>query len=239
MGLREFIEANSGPTTPDRLFSALMRFFSDFGAECASYHITVAHLRRLNLGEGFVFNRFPADWTQHYVAKGYFTDDPIIGLAMRHSEPFHWYDVGKLVELTNAQRAYLEDLRRFGFVDGFAFPIFAEKGTVAYIGAGSRIAPMRCDEADVLTMQYVCHYVHKRYVELCGVPGDEPSRLTRRERDVLIWLVRGKSNSAIAGILGVSENTIDTLVRRCYRKLGVSDRISAALKAVGLGLVAV
>jgi LuxR family transcriptional regulator/LuxR family quorum-sensing system transcriptional regulator CciR len=66
---------------------------------------------------------------------------------------------------------------------------------------------------------------------------EEAADLTQRERDVLIWIARGKSNSVIANILGISENTVETLVGRCYRKLGVSDRVSAAVKGIGTGLV--
>lgn len=41
----------------------------------------------------------------------------------------------------------------------------------------------------------------------------------------------------IGDVLGISPHTVDTHLRRIYAKLGVSDRISAALAGVGIGLI--
>lgn len=55
--------------------------------------------------------------------------------------------------------------------------------------------------------------------------------LTRREAEVLSWAARGKTSQDIAGILGVGERTVDFHVENAMRKLGVSTRIQAVLKA--------
>ena len=65
----------------------------------------------------------------------------------------------------------------------------------------------------------------------------EPERLTRRERDVLELIARGRSNKRIALELGISEKTVKTHVGHLLAKLGVSDRTQAALMAVEEGLV--
>jgi DNA-binding CsgD family transcriptional regulator len=54
---------------------------------------------------------------------------------------------------------------------------------------------------------------------------------------VLGWVAQGKSNAAIGEILGISAHTVDAHLRRIYLKLGVVDRISAALRALGFGLI--
>ena len=63
--------------------------------------------------------------------------------------------------------------------------------------------------------------------------------LSAREAEVLCWVARGKSNGAIAEILGISAHTVDAHLRRIYLKLGVVDRLSAALRALGFGLIKV
>ncbi len=64
-----------------------------------------------------------------------------------------------------------------------------------------------------------------------------PEALTPRELEVLQLLAQGKSNPQIAQELVISRLTAKTHVERIIRKLGVSDRIQAALRAIELGLV--
>lgn len=59
------------------------------------------------------------------------------------------------------------------------------------------------------------------------MPAAAPAALTRREREVLVELARGRSYSAMATALFVSENTVKTHVASVYRKLGVDRRIDA------------
>ncbi len=53
--------------------------------------------------------------------------------------------------------------------------------------------------------------------------------LSRRERDVLEHIRRGLSNRQIAELLFVSTNTINKHVQQVFRKLGVSNRVQAAM----------
>ncbi|HEY2769688.1 MAG TPA: response regulator transcription factor [Solirubrobacteraceae bacterium] len=68
-----------------------------------------------------------------------------------------------------------------------------------------------------------------------GLDGRE--QLTRRERDVLELIVRGRSNKRIALELGIAEKTVKTHVGHLLAKLGVTDRTQAALLAVREGIV--
>ncbi len=68
--------------------------------------------------------------------------------------------------------------------------------------------------------------------------GTPPSSaLTPRELEVLGRLAQGKSNPQIAQELVIARPTAKTHVERIIRKLGVSDRTQAAIRAIELGLV--
>lgn len=63
-----------------------------------------------------------------------------------------------------------------------------------------------------------------------------PESLTPRELEVLRLLASGNTNQQIAQTLVISRGTAKIHVERIIRKLGVSDRTQAALRAIELGL---
>src|SRR5215218_9854232 len=60
--------------------------------------------------------------------------------------------------------------------------------------------------------------------------------LTPRETEVLGLLTTGQTNQQIAQTLSISKGTAKVHVERIIRKLGVSDRTQAAVKAIELGI---
>jgi DNA-binding NarL/FixJ family response regulator len=61
-------------------------------------------------------------------------------------------------------------------------------------------------------------------------------RLTKRELEILTLLAASESTSRIARRLGVSEKTVRNQLSGIFTKLGVADRVQAALLAQRLGL---
>ncbi|HTX28279.1 MAG TPA: response regulator transcription factor [Streptosporangiaceae bacterium] len=69
-------------------------------------------------------------------------------------------------------------------------------------------------------------------VQSAGQPRGGVGALTRREREVLAEIAKGRSNREIARALNVSEKTVKAHVSAVLAKLGVQDRTQAALLAV-------
>jgi DNA-binding NarL/FixJ family response regulator len=68
-------------------------------------------------------------------------------------------------------------------------------------------------------------------------PRELPSGLTQRELEILLVLVRGKSNQEIADDLRISVKTVGNHVQHVYEKAGVRSRAAATLWAFEHDLV--
>jgi DNA-binding NarL/FixJ family response regulator len=86
--------------------------------------------------------------------------------------------------------------------------------------------------------------VTRRMIELFGaqLPGereraDAAAALTPREREILVAIGRGLSNTEIAAELFLTESTVKTHVGRVLAKLGLRDRVHAVIFAYEHGLV--
>lgn len=67
-----------------------------------------------------------------------------------------------------------------------------------------------------------------------GRGNADMGRLTAREREVLEWVIAGKTNRDIGQILGAQPRTVEKHLERIYEKLGVETRTAAAMRAFSL-----
>jgi len=80
--------------------------------------------------------------------------------------------------------------------------------------------------------------IHRRSLsEECATSGTlKPDKLSRREKEILLWICKGKTNYEIAAILGISYKTAKNHVQSILIKLRVNNRAQAAAKAIELKL---
>lgn len=80
-------------------------------------------------------------------------------------------------------------------------------------------------------------YLPVNIMESTALAPPDAEQLTPRQRDVLQWLARGRSNKEIAGILGMAENTVRVHVAAILKYLDVKNRTEAGFAAISRGLV--
>jgi DNA-binding CsgD family transcriptional regulator len=85
-----------------------------------------------------------------------------------------------------------------------------------------------------LTLQY-----RSRLSELQGDPVDTVQTLTRKETECLSWCKEGKTNWEIGEIMSISEKTVEFHLSNTIRKLSVSNRITAVVKGIQLGIISI
>lgn len=95
----------------------------------------------------------------------------------------------------------------------------------------------RFTQEDMRKLQWVCLTCHNLYAKLRNEKRNKIKKLTVREKQILTWVARGKSNSVIADIIGISQHTVNGYLRSIYLKTGTSDRTTAALRGIGEALI--
>lgn len=225
-------------TTPRAVWHGALDHFHARGIARVSYHLYAP----AGFGAGddlaIAADGFPQDWVCAYTEERLYLVDPIPMLARARSAPFLWSEADELAALGPAAQRYLDRLAAEGLGDGLAVPVFGPGGRDGYVGLGfGGPSPQTLDAAAMRSLQMVAQAGHLRYCDLAPAAVSAPGGLTPREGEVLHWIARGKSNPVIGDILGISAHTVDTHVRALYAKLGVADRVSAALRGVGAALL--
>ena len=80
-----------------------------------------------------------------------------------------------------------------------------------------------------------CSKARRTFAALEGSPQSFKSYgLTYREEDVLYWVAQGKTNGETARILNIAPGTVKIHLEKIYQKLGVENRTSASVLAMGI-----
>ena len=237
MDVSEFERRIETMETGDGLWEMLVSFSRDRGGQ----HLGYQHLAPMGAPDGHVQRvvsvGFSDDWIAFYLTARANGTTPIASHAERHGEPIYWADIDAMRELTPGEHHHLATLRARGFIDGVCVPVFGPAGRNGMFALTFRPDIARLPPQDLDVIQWACQSAHLRYCALLRPTLGEPPVLSRREAEVLTWVARGKSNASIGSILGISPHTVDAHLRRIYLKMGVFDRISAALRGPGFGLI--
>jgi DNA-binding NarL/FixJ family response regulator len=106
------------------------------------------------------------------------------------------------------------------------------------VGAIRRVLEGECPLNQEVAMQLLTRLIEE--TEQKKEPAPKPplsTPLSPREVEVLEQLVRGQSNQEIARNLSISMSTVKNHVHNIIAKLGVSDRVQAAILAIDNDLV--
>lgn len=222
--------------TAQTLWSVALEFFLDRGAQMVSYrHFagdTVTEEKPMLVTHGF-----PDSLVERFLSEKLYNDNPIAGTALKTPDPFYWSDVEQVGDLSEDDLSHLEQLRTMMPGDGLIIQVFGPCGRNGTVNLCYPPDAPRLSGRDLRELQLAAQLAHLRYCKLVPLVTAGETPLTDREREVLEWISKGKSNSVIADILGISIHTVDTHVRRIFRKLDVNDRTTAAVKGLGSGLV--
>jgi len=234
--LEGFIERTEACDSEHDLFRVFDAFVASSGIRYGAYFIMAKQLRAIPPEAGLVRQNFPRQFAKRYIEGNFAKFDPIISRSLKESRPFHWGEVARTQSLNAQQKQVFDAHKEANLIDGLAVPVFGPMGTFALFSMASEGSELNLSNAELIAIQFACLQTHNRYCDLAQINDEPPVKpLSPRETEALTLVAAGLANNAIAERLGVTENTVDTMLRRIYSKFGVNNRISAVLKGIGCG----
>jgi LuxR family transcriptional regulator/LuxR family quorum-sensing system transcriptional regulator CciR len=233
MTLDDFSRAVVAAPTQIALWRVMQAFCRERGIRRLSYHHYPPGAAAQD-GLTLRADGYPEDWVCRYLDAHLYRIDPIPALALSQGTPFLWSQAADPATPDPDAARYLAILARARLGDGLAMPVYGPGGRNGYVGMGFGGPAPDLSPGRLTELQAAAQIAHLSYCARVSAAAFTASRsLSPREREVLDWIARGKSNAAIAVIMGLSRHTVGTHVRRLFAKLGVNDRVSAALRGTG------
>jgi DNA-binding CsgD family transcriptional regulator len=182
------------------------------------------------------FGSYNPDWKRQYATEPSCRHDPARAQAILRAGSVQWRRVFTTVR-DPEQRDFVARARAQGFKDGVTTPIHGPQGCVAIMMFGAGHA-LDLDGEDEEALSHVAMALHQRVRRLAaaaivGVPP--PAKLTAREIECLHWVLEGKTNWEIGVVTGVTARTVQFHLGNAARKLGVVNRVQAAVSALVRG----
>lgn len=220
------------------LWSLMVEYYRQEGFEAVAYVL----FDRGRLGEAVALleHGFSQDIVHAYAAMGYGQHDPTLRVVMATGRPDAPSRVVERFNMSPEERRYKSMMEGLGAGDGLSLPLYGPHGRDAYGLLGKPVDPDFFRNARRTELHMLAQAAHLKAFALSRrrKPHDGHG-LSPREVEILRWVAQGKSNGVIADILEISPGTVDTYLRRVFEKLNVTDRTSAAVKGVSMGLVRV
>ncbi len=211
-----------------------LRYAKLFRLKAVAYH----HLPQLGSSDGVAVNvisvGFPKELVDRFESQNLIGIDPSIRQVMSGTRAYWWRELKYASPPRPEEMEYLEAASA-AVDEGLMLPVFGPNGRNGYVSLGFGKTRPDMDDADIALLQSCCQFAHLQYCALLQVELPRPVKLSPREQEVLSWVAQGKSNGVVAEILDIAESTVITHLERSYRKLGVDNRVTAALRALSLG----
>ncbi|HAD17659.1 MAG TPA: hypothetical protein DCF81_12375 [Erythrobacter sp.] len=178
----------------------------------------------------------PPEWMRRYLERDFDLIDPVSTAATTRNEVGTLGELLKQLTVNDVGRLFVEEATRMGVTDGLAIPTSGLRHARGFFGVDN-VAAEDLAKVDRSLMRAVAQHAHLRIDRIEEEHGAGIDGLSPREAEILNWVAAGKSNPETAMILGISEATVGTHLKRLFTKLGVHDRVSAVLAGFKLGML--
>jgi DNA-binding CsgD family transcriptional regulator len=243
MELREKIEVFfgklEGASDAHQMIDKLFEFVCDMDMSKLAYHHLPPH-RADDFDEKHFYARgYRSEMVSEYKRNNIIFSNPVSDYVRGASDALTMAEVGPKLNYSEGQKAYLYQFYASEHTNGLLIPVYGLKNRNGFFVLTSKSEDRIHAPNEIRLLKLACQEVHHKICQALIDKIVQSVSLTNRETEILTWVARGKSNSVIADIVGISPHTVNGYLRAVYLKTGVSDRTSAALVGVSKSLIQV
>ena len=182
------------------------------------------------------YTNYPEEWVSYYTQNNLHQIDPVIQAAAASILPVNWRDIGD----DYADNEVFRMARKHGIGHlGLSVPVRGPYGDFAVFSVTKDCAASEWTNLCKLIikdMQVIAFFFHDAIMRQQGMfKLLSKKTLSRREREVLQWYARGKTQSDIAVLTGLSVFTVSAYLQSSRTKLNALTTAHAAARAMRLG----
>jgi LuxR family quorum-sensing system transcriptional regulator CciR len=177
---------------------------------------------------------YPLEWVG-YVREMPKLTDPVVRAAERMSSGFKWDQLDSLLSVTPAEAEYMREAARHGICQGYTVPNHVPGETFGSCNFSVRAAKPFPD-ASISAAQALGSFAFEAARKLVRQrPGEiyfQPAPLSDRQRECLLFVARGKSDSVIADLLAIRPKTVNEHIEAAKRRYSVATRSQLLVRAL-------
>jgi LuxR family quorum-sensing system transcriptional regulator CciR len=203
-----------------------------FGAD---YFLMIHHADFSREPAGLVrVGNYPDEFVKISRQDGRPLDDPIMEACEKTLTGFFWSDVGSIVPLTDKHKRRAEQVSETGLADGFVVPthIPGEHLGSCHFATSSGRQLLRENSAALQSVAIYGFEAARRLVGQQVAPARSAAPLTDRQRECIILSAKGKSDTVIGQLLGLSPKTVNAYMESAKRRYGVATRNQLIVQAL-------
>lgn len=165
---------------------------------------------------------YSAEWLGAYLENSYATADPVLLTHFRQFKPQLWSKTYRGV-VSDTERCFIEHASSYGLSEGATLGQQNNEGTLGslFSFAGEDMGE---HPRHMAILAHLMPHLHIGLMRTAFATSDSRSLLSVREREVLQWMIEGKTNWEASRILGISERTVKFHVQNILAKLQSSTR---------------
>ena len=232
-----FVEDVSSAGTQAELRTILL----DISRELGFAHFALSHHVDLRSSSepAIRIHNYPEEWERYYDRHHLGRTDAVHRACQTTAVGFAWSQLPRMIPLTRRDHRILEAAARQGLGEGFTVPAHVPgevNGSCSFLTARGRFLQAE----HLATAQLVGAFAFeaaRRLLKREQQKLSDPARFSERERDCLIWIARGKSDSEIATILGISPETVHQYVKHARANYDAVSRSQLVAHALFSGTI--